>query len=428
MYVLPLNCDEVREAEKARVHEQWDEAFLEYVGNVGCDELVCHLVNLVKRRRFAGYPRPPSSLGVVWLSYQLSVASRSSFAPVFASGLSGLSWRSCQGPVRTEISDLGAWLRPPRPPLFLPRKPPCAPLPALPVGPAAPGNPPRPAGIHAVRPPRGGPQLQPPLRLPLPGSVGGSIVGSCAFTSTTALGPDDPPGDDIGRVGTCGDSQPRRGPGAPGPSRAPGRLGVGWTRSFFPVFLRVAQAKAPAPGPGLSLPARPCPCMFAAAAATKVPADSVACGAVTSFGGPPCRLAAPATTAVISPVPSGAGDSANPGAVCNHSAARPPASGSGGAAGPTAEGEIKPLSEAAAAAPAADAAPAISAIGVPSRAVSVASAAAAMSVSSNGVTTSSSAADAAAKPVSAAPASAASTANSPGATVPSCPARTSCRC
>ncbi|CAI5521913.1 unnamed protein product [Closterium sp. Naga37s-1] len=100
----------------------------------------------------------------------LGIPPAASASPVWGSGLflllgasSSSNEISSEGPVLTGISDLGGWLRPPLPPLIPPRKTPRCPRPAAPAVSAAP-LPPRPAGIHGVRPPRGGPQVIAPSR------------------------------------------------------------------------------------------------------------------------------------------------------------------------------------------------------------------------------------------------------------------------
>ncbi|CAI6000963.1 unnamed protein product [Closterium sp. NIES-65] len=93
-----------------------------------------------------------------------SVSSVAGASP--STGLLGIPPAASRGPVLTGISDLGCWLRPPRLPLIPPPKTPRCPRPAAPAVSAAP-LPPRPAGIHGVRPPRGGPQVIAPSRADL---------------------------------------------------------------------------------------------------------------------------------------------------------------------------------------------------------------------------------------------------------------------
>ncbi|CAI5956153.1 unnamed protein product [Closterium sp. NIES-64] len=228
--------------------------------------------------------------------------------------------------------------------------------------------------------------------------------------------------DDIKRACPGGDcscrSQPRRGPGAPGPSPAPGRLGAGWARSLCFLLAGVAPAAATTAGPSVSPSAWPCPCMLAPAAAAGVSADSAAAGVDGSIGDWSYRPTTSATAAAITgasrvggdSAPTGAGESASPGSPCNSSAAGP-SSDSGS--------KTKPSSEAAAV-PAAgrrDICP-----------NSVESATTATSAPPCSLTPGPTAAASSHKPVSLALASDAPSASSPSAATPSCPACSSCCC
>ncbi|CAI6012507.1 unnamed protein product [Closterium sp. NIES-65] len=159
--------------------------------------------------------------------------------------------------------------------------------------------------------------------------------------------------DDIKRACPGGDcscrSQPRRGPGAPGPSPAPGRLGAGWARSLCFLLAGVAPAAATTAGPSVSPSAWPCPCMLAPAAAAGVSADSAAAGVDGSIGDWSYRPTTSATAAAITgasrvggdSAPTGAGESASPGSPCNSSAAGP-SSDSGSKTKPSSEAAAVP--------------------------------------------------------------------------------------
>ncbi|CAI5959297.1 unnamed protein product [Closterium sp. NIES-65] len=122
-------------------------------------------------------------------------------------------------------------------------------------------------------------------------------------------------------------SQPRRGPGEPGPSPAPSRLGAGWARGFLVDITRVAPEAAPFGGLGVSPSAWTCSCLLEAAAAAGIPTFAAAAVAPSAVGASP-RTPVAADTAAAST----AGDT--------------------GAARGVAEGETELASKAAAEAPA----------------------------------------------------------------------------
>ncbi|CAI5993345.1 unnamed protein product [Closterium sp. NIES-64] len=197
-----------------------------------------------------------------------------------------------------------------------------------------------------------------------PSSSPSASTWDCGATSVLPL----PPGpivgcgaDDEKRACSGGDcpcrSQPRRGPGAPGPSPAPGRLGAGWARSFTLLLYGAAPEAAPVTGRPVPSAAWPRPHMLTVTAAADILADSAAVGADGSFRGCTGCLATSATTAAISISPrgdkdnatSGASESSDPCSTYASSAAATPCTG--GVVGPAvcaAAGAIESPSEAAA--------------------------------------------------------------------------------
>ncbi|CAI5981063.1 unnamed protein product [Closterium sp. NIES-64] len=116
-------------------------------------------------------------------------------------------------------------------------------------------------------------------------------------------------------------SQPRRGPGEPGPSPAPGRLGAGWARRFFFDFARAALEESPFAGPGNSPTAWPCSCLLAAAAAVGISAHATAVVAPSAVGASPCSPVAADTTAASAAGVTGAKDvDSATSAICSGSA------------------------------------------------------------------------------------------------------------
>ncbi|CAI5969095.1 unnamed protein product [Closterium sp. NIES-64] len=148
-------------------------------------------------------------------------------------------------------------------------------------------------------------------------------------------------------------SQPRRGPGEPGPSPAPGRLGAGWARSFFFDFARASLEESPFAGPVNSPTAWPCFCLLAATAAAGISAHAAALVAPSAVGASPCSPVAADTTAASTAGVTGAGDADSAtSAVCSGSASNLLPSASTCATRGMAEGEIEPASKAAAETPA----------------------------------------------------------------------------
>ncbi|CAI6008363.1 unnamed protein product [Closterium sp. NIES-65] len=96
----------------------------------------------------------------------------------------------------------------------------------------------------------------------------------------------------------CG-SQPRRGPGEPGPSPAPSRLGAGWARSFLVDITRAAPEVAPFGGLGVSPSAWTCSCLLEATAAAGIPTFAAVVVAPSAVGASP-RTPVAADTAAAS--------------------------------------------------------------------------------------------------------------------------------
>ncbi|CAI5976386.1 unnamed protein product [Closterium sp. NIES-65] len=148
-------------------------------------------------------------------------------------------------------------------------------------------------------------------------------------------------------------SQPRRGPGEPGPSPAPGRLGAGWARSLVFDLARAASEEASLAGPGASPSAWPCSCLLAATTATGVPAQAAAVVAPSSAGASPCSPIAADTAAASAAAVTGAGDADNAtSANCSGAAPGLISSASACAARGVAAGEAEPPSTAVAEPPA----------------------------------------------------------------------------
>ncbi|CAI5961992.1 unnamed protein product [Closterium sp. NIES-64] len=269
---------------------------------------------------------------------------------------------------------------PPRRPPRLPRPIPRKPRPAAGTGRAVASSPALPTGIHGVRPPLGGPHVTVPNRAERrvatassTGATGPSgewlcvplswFAASCsawrvaAVSVAASLSPETPRAscvraDDDRCAHSDGGcpcrSQPRRGPGEPGPSPAPGRLGAGWARSFFFNFDRAAPEESPFAGPGNSPTAWPCSCLLAAAAAAGILAHAPAVIAPSAIGASPCSPVVADTTGVTG---VGDADSATS-AVCSGSAPNLVPSASTCATRGVAEGETESASKTAAETPA----------------------------------------------------------------------------
>ncbi|CAI5993418.1 unnamed protein product [Closterium sp. NIES-65] len=148
-------------------------------------------------------------------------------------------------------------------------------------------------------------------------------------------------------------SQPRRGPGEPGPSPAPGRLGAGWARSLVFDLERAAPEEAPLAGPGASPSAWSCSCLLTATTATGVPAQAAAVVAPSSAGASPCSPIAADTAAASATAVTGVGDADNATSTdCSGAAPGLISSASACAARGVAAGEAEPPSTAAAEPPA----------------------------------------------------------------------------
>ncbi|CAI5978145.1 unnamed protein product [Closterium sp. NIES-65] len=258
--------------------------------------------------------------------------------------------------------------------LSTPVRPP--PVGALVTSPTAP----RPAGNHGVRPPRGGPHVIAVrcvawrvLCATTFDVLGASACDVVAGVALSAGAPRVFPGwrlpasatsrnscwlDDDDRCarsdGGCPcRSQPRRGPGEPGPSPAPGRLGAGWARSLVFDLARAAPEEVPLAGPRAFPSAWPCSCLLAATTATGVPAHAAAVVAPSSTGASPCSPIAADTTAASAAAVTGAGDADNAtSANCSGAAPGLVSSASDCAAQRVAAGEAEPPSKAAAEPPA----------------------------------------------------------------------------
>ncbi|CAI7772707.1 unnamed protein product [Closterium sp. NIES-53] len=141
-------------------------------------------------------------------------------------------------------------------------------------------------------------------------------------------------------------SQPRRGPGWPETSPAPGRLGAGWARNFFLPFPRVACAATPFPRPRVSPATWSHPCVSAPTAAAGVSADPAPTIVPPSTG----PTSAPTAASIITTVCAcGAGPVTSVASVAHScSSTRPCISGSSITAGPVARCEAESPPEAAA--------------------------------------------------------------------------------
>ncbi|CAI5943041.1 unnamed protein product [Closterium sp. NIES-65] len=148
-------------------------------------------------------------------------------------------------------------------------------------------------------------------------------------------------------------SQPRRGPGEPGPSPAPSRLGAGWARGFLVDITRAAPKAAPFGGLGVSPSAWTCSCLLEAAVAAGIPTFAAAVVAPSAVGASPRTPVAADTAAASTAGVTGAGDADSAAfAVCSGLAPSLVPSASACAARAVAEGETEPASKAAAEAPA----------------------------------------------------------------------------
>ncbi|CAI5946860.1 unnamed protein product [Closterium sp. NIES-65] len=256
---------------------------------------------------------------------------------VCAATCSGRSWRS------RHVPDLKIAASPSSRGILPPRVPPLPPLP--PRGPTSGTSAPPPLSNAGLKPLPAGTQGVAIVARHAPVGLPHTIPRPLAALRWGA--------DDIKRACPGGDcscrSQPRRGPGAPGPSPAPGRLGAGWARSLCFLLAGVAPAAATTAGPSVSPSAWPCPCMLAPAAAAGVSADSAAAGVDGSIGDWSYRPTTSATAAAITgasrvggdSAPTGAGESASPGSPCNSSAAGP-SSDSGSKTKPSSEAAAVP--------------------------------------------------------------------------------------
>ncbi|CAI5983374.1 unnamed protein product, partial [Closterium sp. NIES-64] len=213
-------------------------------------------------------------------------------------------------------------------------------------------------------------------------------------------------------------SQPRRGPGEPGPSPAPGRLGAGWARSLVFDLERAAPEEAPLASPGASPSAWPCSCLLTATTAADVPAQAAAVVAPSSAGASPCSPIAVDTAAASAAAVTGAGDADNAtSADCSGAAPGLISSASACAARGVAAGEAEPPSTAAAEPPAGAGSAAVPTTGPLASATTGFPVAAADTISASSFSPTPSSASAASLGVTCSPVAAPARSEPPGSTV-----------